>query len=101
MYDIAATKACNGVILYYTTSDNEEDGILTKLSDPNKNNATDKLFDAKVVKFVDIKYSPIQVSNRPDQSFSGVPKIQPLDNSLFYSSYFRDIFSPPPDYFRD
>jgi len=97
MYDIVTKKTCNGTTTYYAVSDNDEDEILTKLADTNKNNSAEKSLMGKTIKYSYAKYFTAKKPYEPACFFSGPALASAINTQSFYFSYFRDIFSPPPN----
>ena len=97
MYDIVSKKTVKDGVIYYAKCDGEEDEILTKLSGSDKSGAADTGFTVKAGKFFDLKYSVHTVNKCPKHSATATTTMHPLKSAVCYRSYFRDVFSPPPD----
>jgi hypothetical protein len=99
MYDIVKTQTCNGMMLYYTLGDKDEDGYVHNLTDLEKNNSGEKSLPGKTIKLLDVIYFTAEkCSQSACHSSDLLPGVSNLNRSLFYPSLFRDIFSPPPDH---
>ena len=99
LYDIVKTEISNGITLYYTISDEEEDEYVQNLSDWGKNNAEEKSLPGKTINLHMAKYftaekypSPVSVS-----SLHRCTCVKTVSDSFFYTSPYKNIFSPPPN----
>lgn len=98
MYDIVKSKLHNGIVLYYTVSDVDEDDFILNLTNLEKNNPDEKSFPAEIVKFYDLKYFDIKNNfNSIDFWLLLPPTLRIMGGHLICPSLFRDIFSPPPN----
>lgn len=98
MYDIVKTKLRNGIVLYYTVSDTDEDDLVLDLTNLEKSNPDEKSLPAKIIKLYDLKYFDIKNKSISTDFWSTLlPGLKPVYGHISYPSLFRDIFSPPPN----
>ena len=99
LYDIVKTNTSNGITMYYTLSDEDEDEYVQNLSDWEKSNADEKSLPAKTINVHMAKYFTIEKYHDPIRHSSlhlfinGKAENEPF----FYLSPSMNIFSPPPD----
>lgn len=99
LYDIVKIGISNGITLYFTLSDEEEDGYVQNLSEWQKNNTGEKSLPGKTINlylakyFTLEKYQPVVAC-----SISLAAEMKTASDRFFYKSPFKNTFSPPPDY---
>ena len=98
LYDIVETQFSNGIILYYTISDEDEDEYVQNLTDWGKNNQENSL-PGKTISIHLAKYFTIEKYHHPVSASSIHLRtgMKTVSDSFFYASPFINIFSPPPD----
>ena len=99
MYDIVETRTSNGITLYYTRADADEDEYVHKLTDVEKGNSTEKSSPAKTIKQYEAKYFAAKKDHHPACFSLDLPDRASIpENTLLSNSLFHDIYAPPPDY---
>ena len=99
LYDIVKTEISNGITLYYTLSDEEEDVYVQQLTNWGKTNPEEQSLPIKTVglhiaKFFDIKkynYSSLTELLRLHAN------VRSYSDLFLYTSPLQNIFSPPPN----
>jgi len=99
LYDIVKTQISNGITLYYTLSDEDEDGYVEDLSDWGKNNSGDESLPGKTINLHLAKYFTVEKYHHTlsTSSLRMQTDVKNANDSFFYTSPFKNIFSPPPD----
>lgn len=99
LYDIVKTAISNGITLYYTLSDEDEDGYVQNLTDWAKSNSEEKSLPAKTINLHLAKYFTAEKYHHYHtvSSLHGSPGVNTASDSFFYTSPYKNIFSPPPD----
>ena len=98
MYDIVKTEINDGIISYYTLSDEEEDGYVQSLTDWAGNNTEEKKLPAKTITFHLAKYFTVEKYAYPFSfSLPAHNNVKTESDHFFYPSPLENIFSPPPD----
>ena len=85
--------------MYYTLSDEDEDMYVQSLTDWEKNNSQEKSLPGKTINVHLAKYFIDEKNQHPlfASSLHLRTHVQPVSDSFFYTSPFKNIFSPPPD----
>jgi hypothetical protein len=99
LYDIVRTETSNGITLYYTISDEEEDEYVQNLTDWEKNNAEEKSLPGKTINLHMAKYFTAEKYHGPLSVSLLHPctDVNTASDSFFYASPYKNIFSPPPN----
>jgi hypothetical protein len=97
LYDIVKTEISNGIILYYTLHDKDEDEYVQSLTDWGKNNFQEKSLPGKTINLHLAKYFTVEKYHPVSAPLHLRSDVKATSDSFFYTSPFKNIFSPPPD----
>lgn len=98
LYDIVKTEMSNGIILYYTLHDEDEDEYIQNFTDWKKNNSQEKSLPGKTINLHIAKYFTVEKHHPVSASSLNLHSdVKTASDSFFYTSPFKNIFSPPPD----
>ncbi len=98
MYDIVKTEIRNGVKIYCTTHDSDEDVFVAKLARSEKKAGHQTPAPVKAEKL----YDAVFFAGNDDSLFNSFPSVQISNDAApndphFFPLHFNEIFSPPPN----
>ncbi len=101
LYDIKKTELNKGIITYYAMSDEEEDHYVHRLQGWEDTNSREKSLPGKTINLHLAKFLQEEKNCYFNlYSLEGIKrKLKEMDESFFYNSPLKIVFTPPPEKF--
>ncbi|MEO8859887.1 MAG: hypothetical protein ABI358_00560 [Ginsengibacter sp.] len=101
LYDIKKTELNNGITIYYAMSDEEEDHYVQSLQGWEDTNSREKSLPGKTINLHLAKFLKSEKNCHFNLHSLDInkQKLKEMDESFFYNSPLKIVFTPPPEKF--